>query len=91
MVLHSNFPASPYLPLVPNQRWFPATEELRGTGYEKLLPPLVAKVTVSDYPLVEAIHQNVVRHPVLPDAASRAKLADRKSAIFMEKYDDYLR
>ncbi|HWA85309.1 MAG TPA: DEAD/DEAH box helicase family protein [Opitutus sp.] len=47
--------------------------------------------TVSDYPLVEAIHQNVVKHPVLPDAASRAKLADRKSAIFTEKYDDYLR
>ena len=47
--------------------------------------------TVSDYPLVEAIHQNVVKHPVLPDAASRAKLADRKSSIFTEKYDDYLR
>ncbi|NDH64421.1 MAG: type III restriction endonuclease subunit R, partial [Alphaproteobacteria bacterium] len=47
--------------------------------------------TVSDYPLVEAIHQNVVKHPVLPDAASRAKLTDRKSSIFTEKYDDYLR
>ena len=47
--------------------------------------------TVSDYPLVEAIHQNVVKHPVLPDAASRAKLQDRKSAIFTEKYDDYLK
>ncbi len=47
--------------------------------------------TVSDYPLVEAIHQNVVKHPVLPDAASRAKLHDRKSAIFTEKYDDYLK
>lgn len=46
--------------------------------------------TVSDYPLVEAIHQNVVKHPVLPDAASRAKLHDRKSAIFSEKYTDYL-
>ncbi|MEI6349531.1 MAG: DEAD/DEAH box helicase family protein [Verrucomicrobiota bacterium] len=46
--------------------------------------------TVSDYPLVEAIHQNVVKHPVLPDAASRAKLHDRKSAIFTEKYADYL-
>ncbi len=31
--------------------------------------------TVSDYPLVEAIHQNVVKHPVLPDAASRAQAA----------------
>ncbi len=46
--------------------------------------------TVSDYPLVEAIHQNVVKHPVLPDAASREKLAERKSAIFTEKYHDYL-
>jgi type III restriction enzyme len=26
--------------------------------------------TISDYPLVEAISQNVVKHPVLPDAAS---------------------
>ncbi|MCC6359710.1 MAG: DEAD/DEAH box helicase family protein [Phycisphaerales bacterium] len=47
--------------------------------------------TVSDYPLVEAIHQNVVKHPVLPDAASRARLLERTSAIFTEKYDDYLR
>lgn len=46
--------------------------------------------TVSDYPLVEAIYQNVVKHPVLPDAASRAKLHDRKSVIFSEKYTDYL-
>lgn len=46
--------------------------------------------TVSDYPLVEAIHQNVVKHPVLPDAASRARLNEVKSAIFTEKYADYL-
>lgn len=46
--------------------------------------------TVSDYPLVEAIHQNVVKHPVLPDAGSRAKLAEQKSALFTEKYSDYL-
>ena len=46
--------------------------------------------TVSDYPLVEAIHQNVVKHPVLPDAASRAKLHEHKSAIFTEKYADFL-
>jgi type III restriction enzyme len=46
--------------------------------------------TVSDYPLVEAIHQNVVKHPILPDAASRAKLHEHKSAIFSEKYADYL-
>jgi type III restriction enzyme len=34
--------------------------------------------TVADYPLVEAISQNVVKHPVLPDAASRAKLQERQ-------------
>lgn len=46
--------------------------------------------TVSDYPLVEAIAQNVVKHPVLPDAASRAKLVERQSSKFSEKYEDYL-
>ncbi|MFY8064501.1 MAG: DEAD/DEAH box helicase, partial [Usitatibacteraceae bacterium] len=46
--------------------------------------------TVSDYPLVEAIHQNVVKHPVLPDIASRSRLVEQKSAIFAERYQDYL-
>lgn len=46
--------------------------------------------TVCDYPLVEAIHQNVVKHPILPDAASRSKLHEKKSSIFTEKYGDYL-
>ena len=46
--------------------------------------------TVSDYPLVEAIAQNVVKHPVLPDAASRGRLAEQKSPIISEKYADYL-
>ena len=46
--------------------------------------------TVADYPLVEAISQNVVKHPVLPDAASRAKLSERQSAKYTEKYADYV-
>jgi len=46
--------------------------------------------TVADYPLVEAISQNVVKHPVLPDAPSRTKLQERQSAKFTEKYADYL-
>ena len=46
--------------------------------------------TVADYPLVEAIVQNVVKHPVLPDAASRMKLSERQSAKYTEKYADYL-
>jgi type III restriction enzyme len=46
--------------------------------------------TVADYPLVEAISQNVVKHPVLPDAPSRAKLVERQSVKFTEKYTDYI-
>ena len=46
--------------------------------------------TVADYPLVEAISQNVVKHPVLPDAPSRGKLLERQSAKFTEKYADYI-
>ncbi len=46
--------------------------------------------TVSDYPLVEAISQNVVKHPVLPDAASRAKLVEQQSSKFTDRYEDYL-
>jgi type III restriction enzyme len=46
--------------------------------------------TVADYPLVEAISQNVVKHPVLPDAASRAKLVERQSSKYTEKYADYI-
>ncbi|MBC8432003.1 MAG: DEAD/DEAH box helicase family protein [Desulfobacterales bacterium] len=46
--------------------------------------------TVADYPLVEAISQNVVKHPVLPDAVSRAKLMERQSAKYTEKYADYI-
>jgi len=46
--------------------------------------------TVADYPLVEAIWQNVVKHPVLPDGPSRLKLEERKSAKFTEKYADYI-
>ena len=46
--------------------------------------------TVSDYPLVEAISQNVVKHPVLPDSASRSKLGERQSSLFTERYSDYI-
>ena len=46
--------------------------------------------TISDYPLVEAISQNVVKHPVLPDKPSREKLQERQSAKYTEKYADYI-
>jgi len=44
MALHPLFPPSPYEPLLPEHRWFPADEALRENAYEKLLPPLVAKL-----------------------------------------------
>ena len=47
--------------------------------------------TVSDYPLVEAIRQGVVKNPVLPDQASRAKLQERQSSLFAEKYEDFIK
>ncbi len=46
--------------------------------------------TISDYPLVEAIHQRVVKNPVVPDVASRGKLKENQSALFSEKYRDYI-
>ena len=46
--------------------------------------------TVSDYPLVEAISQNVVKHPVLPDKASQKKLSEKKSVKYTEQYADYI-
>lgn len=47
--------------------------------------------TISDYPLVEAIHQGVVKNPVLPDQASRAKLQEKQSSLFAERYEDFIR
>jgi type III restriction enzyme len=46
--------------------------------------------TVADYPLVEAIWQNVVKHPVVPDEASRTKLSEAQSLKYVERYADYI-
>lgn len=46
--------------------------------------------TISDYPLVEAIYQEVVKRPVLPDEKSRAKLEERTSSKYSERFRDYL-
>jgi type III restriction enzyme len=45
---------------------------------------------ISDYPLVEAIHQRIVKNPVVPDEASRGKLKEKQSALFSEKYRDFI-
>jgi type III restriction enzyme len=46
--------------------------------------------TISDYPLVEAIHQNVVKHPLTPDIPSREKLFERQSLKYVEKFKDFI-
>ena len=46
--------------------------------------------TICDYPLVEAIKQNVVKSPVLPDEASRHKIKEKESSDFVERYKDYI-
>lgn len=46
--------------------------------------------TISDYPLVEAIYQEVVKRPVLPNKESRKKLEERTSSKYSERYRDYL-
>lgn len=88
-----------------NQAWFKSIEDIRNRlvqkGGELALQVDVTATpkhnngaifvqTVSDYPLVEAISQNVVKRPVLPDDSSRAKLREVQSAKYTEKYADYL-
>lgn len=46
--------------------------------------------TISDYPLTEAIHQGIIKRPVLPDRKSRVKLIERVSDDVTEKYQDYI-
>ena len=46
--------------------------------------------TISDYPLVEAVHQKVVKKPLLPDEASQAKIQKQKSYKFTERYRQFL-
>ena len=88
-----------------NQAWFKSIEDIRNrllqkggelslqvdvTATPKHNDGAIFVQTVADYPLVEAISQNVVKHPVLPDEPSRAKLIERQSAKYTEKYADYL-
>ena len=89
----------------PNMAWFKSIEDIHNrlkqkgaalslqvdvTATPKHNNGAIFVQTVADYPLVEAIKQNVVKHPVLPDAPSRAKLVERQSAKYTEKYADYL-
>ena len=62
------FPRSAYAIPRPEQRWFPADEALRTTAYEKLLPPLVAKIREqvsawrdASYPGVSATSRSLLK------------------------------
>jgi len=44
MALHKDFPKDKFQILDPSIRWFPADEDLRKEGYEKLLPPFVPEL-----------------------------------------------
>ena len=46
--------------------------------------------TICDYPLVEGIKQRIVKSPVLPDEASRAKLEEKTTSEFVERYRDFI-
>ena len=46
--------------------------------------------TICDYPLTEAIHQNIVKNIEVPDPKSRDKLQDYPSTKFSEKWKDYI-
>lgn len=46
--------------------------------------------TICDYPLVEAIRQQVVKTPVLPDQASQDKMREQESMVASERYVDYI-
>jgi type III restriction enzyme len=89
----------------PNMAWFKSIEDIHNrlkqkgaalalqvdvTATPKHNNGAIFVQTVADYPLVEAIKQNVVKHLVLPDAPSRAKLVERQSAKYTEKYADYI-
>jgi len=89
----------------PRMAWFKAIEDIHNrlkqkgaalslqvdtTATPKHNSGAIFVQTVADYPLVEAIKQNVVKHPVLPDPPSQAKLQERQSAKYTEKYEDYI-
>ena len=51
---------------------------------------LIFVQTISDYPLVEAIFQDVTKQPIVPDQSSRDKLQEYKSSNFVERYREYI-
>jgi type III restriction enzyme len=64
--------------------------QLDTTATPKKISGAIFAQTISDYPLVEAIYQDVVKKPIVPDQASRAKLNEIKSSNFTERYRDFI-
>jgi type III restriction enzyme len=90
----------------PELQWFKSIEEISNKLKLKYGIPLPLQVdftatprhdggaifvqTICDYPLVEAIRQNIVKSPALPDAPSRSKLSEKTSSDFIERYRDFI-
>jgi type III restriction enzyme len=90
----------------PEMRWFKSIEDIHNhlklkqgkgvslqmdnTATPKHDDGSIFVQTICDYPLVEAIKQRIVKSPVLPDEASRAKLSEKTSSEFVERYKDYI-
>lgn len=69
MALHPELPISPYAISPHSCRWFLAAEELRGSVYDKLLPPLVAHIREeveawrnADYPCAAPTSRALLKH-----------------------------
>jgi type III restriction enzyme len=73
------------------QKRFSLSLQLDVTATPKHINGSIFVQTIVDYPLVEAIHQNVVKHPVLPDKPSREKLKVHHSVKYTEKFADFLK
>ena len=58
MALHPEFPTSPYAPLIPEQRWFPADETLRSAAYTAVNSAMVAAYWQIGRRIVEEEQEN---------------------------------
>lgn len=73
------------------QKGFGLSMQIDVTATPKHQNGAIFAQTICDYPLVEAIAQNVVKTPVLPDISSRSTLKETNSSKFSQKYADYLK
>lgn len=91
----------------PNMAWFQAIQDINNklklkngksisfqadfTATPKHNNGAIFVQTIADYPLVEAIRDNVIKSPVLPDDASRNKIEEKDSNEFLERYEEFIR